>query len=462
MNEMTKTVQLGVGALVLAALAFVTAPSPAAPDAFSDLGEPFFPEFTDPNTARTLEVVEFDEDTAAARPFKVTNQDGIWTIPSHNDYPADGADRLARTAAGVIGITRDDFRSDNVADHAALGALDPVDETETSFQGRGTRVSLKGENDRVLADFIIGKELEDRPGLRFVRLPDEKRVYAARMDVDISTRFADWIEQDLLQVDRTDIERVVLHDYSIDERTLRVNERDVVTLDKVDGTWTGDDQIPADREVDTTKVNQLLSAVDGLQIVGVRPKPAGLSQGLTRTEDGLAITQSDVVSLQSRGYYFTREGQLRSNEGELQVRTNDGILYTLRFGEVLYGSGEAISAGSDANDDEASGPGENRYLFITAEFEADRFPAPPTPENTAFQTTEEADWSDADHTNKALQDANDEWAQTIADGEERIAAFTTRFGPWYFVISADSFDKLHLQRDDVTKEKEEATSGESS
>lgn len=126
MNETTKTLYVAVGAVVLAGLAFVTAPRTATPDAFSDRGEPFFPDLTDPNTARTLEVVEFDAATAAARPFKVTHQDGIWTIPSHHAYPADGQDRLARTAAGVIDITRDDFRSDNVADHGALGVLDPM------------------------------------------------------------------------------------------------------------------------------------------------------------------------------------------------------------------------------------------------------------------------------------------------------------------------------------------------
>ena len=163
-------------------------------------------------------MVAFDEATASARPFRVTNQDGIWTIPSHNDYPADGADRLARTAAGVIGITRDDFRSDNVADHEALGVLDPLDEAATGLTGRGTRVTLRGDNDVALADFIIGHELEDRPGFRFVRLPDQKRVYAARMEIDLSTSFADWIEKDLLLVERTDIDQVVLYDYSIDER----------------------------------------------------------------------------------------------------------------------------------------------------------------------------------------------------------------------------------------------------
>jgi len=45
-----------------------------------------FPNFTDPNQATTLEVIEYDQQSGSARPFKVTFKDGRWTIPSHNDY----------------------------------------------------------------------------------------------------------------------------------------------------------------------------------------------------------------------------------------------------------------------------------------------------------------------------------------------------------------------------------------
>ena len=455
-SETKRTVVLGAGALLLAGLAFATAPRPATPDAFTDRGEPFFPEFTDPNIARTLEVVAFDEETASARPFRVTNQDGIWTIPSHHNYSADGADRLARTAAGVIGITRDDFRSDNVGAHEALGVLDPLDEAATALGGRGTRVTLRGGNDVALADFIIGNELEDRPGFRFVRLPDQKRVYAARMQIDLSTSFADWIEKDLLLVERAGVDQLVLYDYAIDERTLSISDRDTVTIDKVEDTWTGDARMSADREIDSTKVNDLLSAIDGLSIVGVRPKPAGLAASLRSLAES-GITRSDLSSLQSRGYYLSRDGELRSNEGELRVRTSEGILYTLRFGEVLYGAGDAITIGAETNADETSGPGENRYLFITAEFERDRFPEPPPPDDMEFEGKSEEDLTAEDRTNKSRHEMHEAWVEEIEAGEERLAQLETRFAPWYYVISSESFDKLRLTREDVTKAREADT-----
>ena len=108
MDETKKTLTFVAVAVVLAILAFIAAPSKFTPEAFLDQGEPFFPEFVDPNTATTLEVIDYDEATGSAHPFKVTYENGEWTIPSHHGYPADGKDRLAQTAAsGECGHTKD-------------------------------------------------------------------------------------------------------------------------------------------------------------------------------------------------------------------------------------------------------------------------------------------------------------------------------------------------------------------
>jgi hypothetical protein len=463
MSELKKTMFLAGGAAALALLAFVTAPRPPAPDAFADRGEAFFPDFEDPNAAATLEVVEFDEEAGAARPFKVTNSGGRWTIPSHHDYPADGEDRLARTAAGVMGIHKDDFRSDNVADHEALGVVDPLDEGATSLKGRGQRVTLKDESGAVLADFVVGQQPEGRDGFRFVRIPGQKRVYAARMDVDLSTRFEDWIERDLLKLERGDIEKVVIKDYSINERTGRLDQRDVVTLTKDDdGDWKTD-RMRSNQEVDSTKSNALLGALDDLNIVGVRPKPAGLSASLTRTE-GARLTQADVQSLQSRGYYFTYDGQLVSNEGEVQVESTEGVRYTLRFGEVVYGTGEALTAGTAGTaasgpgeegekGDEDRGPGENRYLFITADFDPRTLPEPRKPSDTSFLQKAESEWTDADRDQKELFDAHEEWKTEVGEGREKAEELNRRFARWYYVIPADDFEKLRVSRKDLLKAK---------
>ncbi len=448
MSEIKKTMTFGGAALVLVLLALITAPRQTTPDAFVDRGEAFFPDFTDPNVATTLEVIEYNDETAAASPFKVTFQDGRWTIPSHHDYPADGKDRLAKTAAGVIGITKDDFRSDNVSDHEVCGVIDPLDET-TTLQGRGKRVTIKGEGEKVLADLIIGKELEGRENFRFVRVPDQKRVYVSKIDIDISTKFEDWIEKDLLLVEQADIDQIILQDYSINERSGRVDMRDTISLTKADGEWAM--ERAGGKELDTSKVNNLASSIKGIQIVGIRSKPPGVTETLERVEAGLPITQSDLLALQSRGYYFTRDGRLLSNEGEIQVRTTKGITYTLRFGEIVYGRGEAITAGTAASDDQEAGPGENRYLFITAEFDPSLLPEPPKPANTDFEGKEDDELTDEDRENKKLAEAHKEWEESFKEGEEKAAELTARFAPWYYVIGSASFDKIHLTRSDLYK-----------
>ncbi|MFQ5707677.1 MAG: DUF4340 domain-containing protein [bacterium] len=456
MNETKKTLIFGGAAVALALLAFITAPKRVTPGAFLDKGELFFPDFTDPNTATTLEVIDYDEETGAAKPFKVTFKDGRWTIPSHHDYPADGKDRLAKTAAGVLVLRKDDFRSDNVSDYEACGVIDPLDETSAALKGRGKRVIIKGKNDQVLADIIIGKKIEGRDKFRFVRIPDQKRIYAARVDLNISTEFSDWIEKDLLEINKDDIKQVVLKDYSINEATGTVNQRDVLILDKKDDVWKAN-RMAANQEVDQTKMSSLLSALDNLSIVGVRPKPGGLSRSLRKESNGISITQQAVLSLQSKGYYFTRDGQLLSNEGELKARTKDGVTYTLRFGEIVYGSGEAVTAGTETDGNKKSGPGENRYLFITTDFDATQFKEPSKPKNTDFANKPDSLWTDADRKNKELQNEHDKWQEKIDKGQKISDDLNARFARWYYVISAKSFDKLHLKRKELMKKKEKTT-----
>jgi hypothetical protein len=451
MSETRKTLAFAGVALLLVVFAVLTAPKRITPNAFLDQGEPFFPGFEDPNEARTLEVIDWDEETGSAVPFKVTFKDGRWKIPSHHDHPADAEDRLAETAAGVIGIKKDDFRSDSVSDHEGCGVIDPLDQTATSAGGRGQRVTIKGENDVVLADFIIGKEIPDREGFRFVRVPAEKRVYAARMDIDISTSFRDWIESDLLLVEKDRIDQIVWKDYSINERTRQLDERDVLILDKEGDVWVAN-RMKDSEEVDNTKVGQVLNTLDELTIEGVRPKPAGLSTSLETSPDSLTINTEDMLSLQNRGYFFTRDGRLVSNEGELQVRTAEAVTYTLRFGEVVYGSGLAVSAGTGTSD--TGGPGENRYLFITTQFDPNRFPEPPKPENTFFLNRPDSVWTDEDRANKTLYDAHQAWKAKQSDRKRTSDELNARFAKWYYVISAESFDKLRQRRSDLIKKKE--------
>ncbi len=449
MGEIRKTTVFGVVAVLLAVLALVTKPRVVEPDAFFDRGEQFFPEFQDPNAARSLEVIDFDDETGAAVPFKVTFKNNRWSIPSHNDYPADGKDRLAQTAAGIIQVTKDDFRSDLVSDHELCGVLDPLDETTASLSGRGQRVTIKGEGDKILADLIVGKPVGEDESVRFVRVPEQKRVYAAKFDVDISTEFVDWIEPDLLLLEQAEIGEVVIKDYSIDERTGSVNDRDTIELIKDDtDTWAAEG-MRNNQEVNIGEMNKILTELDKLAIVGVRPKPEGLGASLKKMDDGtLQVTQRDLMALQSKGYFFSRDGELLSNEGEVQVALDDGVRYTLRFGEVVYGTN--VSAAGSADE---QGPGENRYLFISVGLDSDRWPEPPLPADMSFQAKADSLWTADDFSNKSLQTAHDTWQKNFASASQRRDELNQRFGNWYYVISQESFEKLRATRELLIRDK---------
>jgi hypothetical protein len=450
MNESRKTLIFGGVAVVILLLALVTSPRRVTPDAFFDQGEVFFPEFTDPNAARTLEVIDFDAETGEAIPFKVTYEGGRWTIPSHHNYPADARDRLAQTAAGVIGITKDDFRTDNPADYELCGVIDPVDQSSPSLKGRGQRVTIKGENDVVLADLIVGKSFEGREKFRLVRVPGQKRVYGSRVDIDISTNFSDWIESDLMKIEKDEIDEIFLKDYSIDELTGALNERGEINLSRDGEDWNAKG-LRSDEEVDRSTMFNLVGAVDELAIEGVRPKPDGLSATLSTMSGGATISRDDMLSLQSKGFYFTRDGRLVSNEGEVQVGTSDGVTYTLRFGEVVYGSDTQEAGG--AGDGSAPGMTANRYLMITTAFDAAQVPEPAAPADTSFAGKPDSLWTETDYRMKGLQTAHDAWKKKVESGRERSQDLNARFAKWYYVISSDSFDKVHLARQDVIKKK---------
>ena len=452
MNETKKTIGFLGAAAVLVVLAIILAPRRITPEAFLDQGEQFFPEFTDPNAATSLEVVDYDASTGSAYPFKVTFEDGHWVIPSHYNYPADAKDRLAQTAAGIIQIKKDDFRSDNTADHEICGVIDPLDETVPGLTGRGQRVTVRGANDQILADLIIGNPVPTRPGFRFVRLPDQKRVYAARVDLDLSTRFADWIDTDLLRVDKNKIDRIVFNDYSINERTGSVEQKDNLQLNLKNKKWSMSGT-KSGQSADSTKVAQLINNIDALSIVGVRPKPAALSQSLQGSSGEGELSQADLLSLQNKGFFVTRNGQLMSNEGEMKIRTSEGITYTLRFGEVLYGSGPEVSAGSDEAGKAKSGGAENRYLFVTTSFDPKLVPEPPMPRDTSFVGKADSLLTDADRENRTMYYNHRNWVTDVTRYRKNADDLNARFADWYYVISGASFDRLRLKRTDLLASK---------
>jgi len=535
----TTGIYVGVAALLLV-LALVTTPGSGRSERFSDEGELFFPEFTEPGQAVALEVVEVDEENVAGNLFKVQVKDGVWTIPSHHDYPADAKDRMATAAGLLIALRKGAVRSESRADHVELGVLDPR-ESGADVEGRGLLLTFRDESNAVLAELIIGEEVEGRPGQRFVRIPEQRRTYMAEIEADLSTRFADWVETDLLKLNSFDIEKLVFDNYSVDEEAGLVRPGEKVVASRKDGSFSVEELKEETEEVATETLEEAGRVLDDLRIVGVRPKPTGLTSKLMyNTLEGQMIRQSLI----GRGYFPGSDGKLYSNEGDLLVTTKEGVVYTLRFGEIVYGSAREVSSGgedegkkAEGTEDEGAGKKKeklkaNRYLMVTAEFDLSFFPKPDgepysdeeaEKRRKAIREIRELDIQVAKYkvekkeVPKALADALDEetkdlakdpwgndyvvepleedryrvvsygadgakdgegvdldissenlsaeevrldlgnkveaWKKKLATGRDRARELSERFAPWYYVIDAESFDKLNLERKDVVREK---------
>ncbi len=365
-----------------------------------------------------------------------------------------------------------------------------------------------------LADVVIGKEVPDRKGLRYVPQGPDGNLQDAVFEVEISTEkfstnFGDWIEKDLLKLSTWDVKRVEMRDYSIDIVAQTMDPQNNITLEHQqsgepawklvenqifkDEKWVKK-ELAKDEELNTEKLNDLRNALGDLKIVDVERKPQAVSDDL-RTEGELKLDAGTRTSLGQRGFYFVpvkpKVYDLLSTEGEARVVMNDGVVYTLRFGRTT-GDSAAAPAKKAPGKDEAGkekpeNSGLNRYLFVMVEFGADVIPKPQLetlpadakeatkpdaaakkeeakkeeakkdekpaekPDATA-KTDPKAERERIEKENKKKQDEYDE---KVKKGKDRVKELNARFADWYFVISDSVYQKIHLAQSDVIRKKEE-------
>lgn len=467
MSEISKTGIFAAVALAFASLAMVaTRDRTVRTEAFNDQGQAFFPEFKDPLACTDLEVVDFDPSTATASRFQVKFRDNRWVIPSHYDYPADARDRLSKTAAALMDLTRDTIRSDAQDDQEKMGVIDPLDTKSTALKGRGKRITLRDASEKVLADFIIGEPIKDRSGQYYVRLPDSKRIYGVNLKAEPSTKFADWIETNLLKLEAAKVRKVEFDNYKVSlEQGYQKGEILDVERKGAADPWSLSGGVPDGKVLDEEKLRTLTTALADLKILGVRTKPAGLTRDLKKTDDQkITLSTSAVASLQGKGFYMTRDGQLLSNQGDVRIYCDDGVVYTLRFGEVALGVGEDLTRGDSDEAEKKDGPdaekaekksepaGDNRYLMVTAAFDKALIPAPadqaeaaPAPGELPADVIAPDPAEEKAKKEKAEREKAD-YDKKIAEGEKRAKELTDRFAAWYYVTPGDSFRSINLDR----------------
>jgi hypothetical protein len=559
MNEPAKSTIFVAAALVAAVLVWAIQPRKQTAGPEDMVGQELFEEFDDPLAATSLEIVKFDESTATIEPFKVAQVDDTWAIPSHSNYPADAEKQLGEAAASLVGLEVLSLApGETQEDHELYGVVSPdPKKLDAAATGVGTRVTMRDTDDKVLVDLIVGKEVPKADGdLRYVRRPTQNAVYVVELKTDkLSTKFEDWIEEDLLKLSSWDMRRVSINDYSYDEvqeipvprarLELQYNDTgdprwellDAQAADFERGEWVAQG-LAEDEELDTTKLDDMRRALDNLKIVDVARKPEGLSADL-KSPGSLNIDREALVSLATRGFHLKPVGnylELFSDEGEARVLMKDGVEYVLRFGGIAGtsasgeegGEGGEEAAEEGAEESDASGDeGVNRYLFVVAQFNPDGIEKPelePLPEEkpseeeppaeeeaateaetepaegpgeepaaeepsegetgdeeaseepSAEESSEESGEAEPEDGGEEAKDKEaedeealkaereriekentrkqEEYEKKIAEGEEKVKELNDRFADWYYVISNEVYDQIHLGRDDIVKEKE--------
>ena len=410
MSEMAKTMTFVAVAVVAMAAAYVSRPNVSELDVTSLVGNNLTKGFSDPDAAKRMKIVRFNEDTATLREFEVAEDEELWTIPSKDGYPADAEQQMALAATSLMDREILQVASDNAATHEQFGVVDPLSpKLAVGQKGVGTRVIMSDIEGEPLTDLIIGHPVKDAENQRFVREADRDVVYVIEIDpAKLTTDFEDWIEKDLLKINPWDLRRVEIKDYSADLVPVMTSQgpaiqvdwepRAEMTLGYEDkaGKWSAerlsrfdptskeyvDFQLADDEQLNIEVLDGLKGALDDLRIVDVVRKPAGLSGNLKAGEDFLSNTEARQ-DLRTRGFTALSErgsngDEIISTEGEVICTLIDGAEYVLRFGDLQLaeqGSGQQPQEGEAATT-AGSKEGVHRYLFVMARFNEDVVPKP--------------------------------------------------------------------------------------
>jgi hypothetical protein len=482
MTENAKTITFVVVGLVAIAVGLISRPTSAELDESSLVNQNLTKKFDSADEAKRLKIVRFNEDTATLRDFEVAERDGLWTIPSKSDYPADAARQMAEAATSLMDRKILSVASMSAGDHEQFGVVDPLSpKLEVGQQGVGTHVTMYDVHDEPLADLVIGKAVKDADGQRYVREAGRDIVYVIEIDpTKLSTNFEDWIEKDLLKLNSWDLQQVEIKDYSAElvpvmtqdglqislsddrrsEMTLAYNDSDAkwnaVKLRKFDTATEDytDFTLAEDEELNTESLNALKTALDDLQIVDVVRKPQGMSNDLKTGADFMK-NEETLRDLMRKGFTPMRsrsgagEAELVSSDGEVIAAMKNGTEYVLRFGaltNVAAAEGDkdqaadAAAGAAETADAKRKDGGVHRYLFVMARFnegavkrpeleDLPELPAkdqPPANDAQGESATGETPSTDPASGESASADGNAPDASTAANGEESTSADTSQ------------------------------------
>ncbi len=463
MTENTKTATFIGIALLLLIVAIIVRPKAPVAQQEQVVGKPLVEDLKNATMVHGLEIVTLD-DAGDPKAFKVMRESGSWRLPSKEGYPADAERQVADAATSLIDVKILSVASDRASSHGQYGVVSPEND-KADNESAGKLVKVLDRTGKAIASLIIGKE--DKKGgdnfgsdqqTRFVRKEGSDAVYKVALPSEkFSPKFSDWIEVDLLKLEPWEITEVTLRDYNVfvgeDANTGRpvasLDHRGTIDLafnDK-DAKWLLKElteyeqgkphkvEVGENEELNTTKLNDLKTALDDLKIVDVQRKPAGLSGTLKATGEALK-DPSAARSLAAHGFFpvpkENNEFEIYSQDGEVLVRMKDGLEYLLRFGKAagLAASDEGADDAAKTDDTkdeekkEESGTKLNRYIMVSARFNEDQIPKPQLetfPGSSSEKKTDDAATENETKPGDSTNDAESKSDDTSSEAKEITA-----------------------------------------
>ncbi len=425
MTELSKTLVFAGIALVAIVVAIVASPGlREKQDSIEQVGL-FFPDLEDAKPAGRLLIVTVDEKLGTLGRFEVVKKNRLWTMPMKSDYPADAAEHVAEATTALQILERLSPAGEDRTTHVLYSLGDP-EKAELGTTGVGTLVRMEDEAGNPLAEIVIGKAVPDRSDLRYVRKRDEDAVFVSKVDMTkFSTDIEDWIDKRLFDAVDSSVKEVrIKHNrFEYDKDAGRFNYGPVgsadLAYDGVKREWslaslTATDQTTGEseeilpnenEEPNSVELSGMLTALTGLQVVDVMPRPTALAGKLSlKVALNEAFSQDELISLYVQGFVpqprAPQQGlgfDISAGEADISFGTNEGVRYRALIGSIAAGlQGDRKSADAkdkkkkngqkdgDAPDKpDSAKDGRKRYLMVAVEFDAGLIPEPeyePEPE----------------------------------------------------------------------------------
>ncbi|HTQ12458.1 MAG TPA: DUF4340 domain-containing protein [Rhizomicrobium sp.] len=228
-----------------------------------------------------------------------------WVIPARNDYPA-SYQRLKETIVGFAALM-------TVEPKTARPDWLPLVDLGAPPKGNGVEIELRDGDGHDLAALIAGKSVDigDPNGYvgLFVRKPNSSQSWLVKSPVEFKGDPADWIEKDIMEVDRARIAEADVDPASGESWEAR--------RDKPSDADFAVSELPKGRELsDPGAADNVATAIANFTFDDARPARdfdfGNAARLITKTFDGLTVTVQTLK--QGNDYWATVSAESAPNK----------------------------------------------------------------------------------------------------------------------------------------------------